>query len=150
MTPFVRKFTKRGDVMTEAEWLVSEDPQAMLEAITHPAAFATSRGWGQKVSDRKPRLFACACWRLRADRFASVPARQHQYRIADYGEAMADRLPLSPERPLPALDPDNDFLPLLPDATEAARRMAACNGTARQEAAAQAALLRDLFGNPFR
>src|SRR5688500_16484043 len=52
----------RGEVsMTEAEWLASEDPVAMLrwatdETPSHPP------GW-HRPSVRKLRLFACACVR---------------------------------------------------------------------------------------
>ena len=39
--------------MTEAEWLARTDPQKMLEFL------------GDKASERKLRLFACACcWRV--------------------------------------------------------------------------------------
>ena len=45
--------------MTESDWLASVSPQTMLTFVRH------------KVSDRKLRLFACACcrriWHLLAD-----------------------------------------------------------------------------------
>ena len=51
------------DAMTEAEWLACTDPMTMLEFL---------RG---KVSDRKMRLFACACCRRIWPLIASEPAR---------------------------------------------------------------------------
>ena len=48
--------------MTEAEWLTSTDPAAMLGSVE------------QGASDRKLRLFACACcrrvWNLLSDKFS--------------------------------------------------------------------------------
>ena len=50
--------------MTEQEWLACDDPAAMLEFVTgHNANLAEGVGGGQPVSDRKLRLFACACCR---------------------------------------------------------------------------------------
>lgn len=46
--------------MTEAEWLASEDPAAMLNALRKQDDRA---GRGHDISDRKLRLFACACLR---------------------------------------------------------------------------------------
>ena len=54
--------------MTEQDWLVSEDPSAMWgwlageDGLTRDH-FLSARRW-IKVSDRKLRLFACACCRL--------------------------------------------------------------------------------------
>jgi hypothetical protein len=50
--------------MTEAEWLACADPTPMLTLL---------RG---KVSDRKLRLFACACWR----RFYPLSEEKKQFR----------------------------------------------------------------------
>ncbi len=44
--------------MTEAEWLVCEDPEALV---------GWAHGYYDGVSDRKLRLFACGCCRLIAD-----------------------------------------------------------------------------------
>lgn len=45
--------------MTESEWLASEDPQAMLDDVTK----RINPAHDYKISDRKLRLFACACRR---------------------------------------------------------------------------------------
>ena len=56
--------------MTESEWLAFADPTAMLEAISTSGDPVTD-SMGRLVSDRKLRLFACACcrqiWHLLAD-----------------------------------------------------------------------------------
>src|SRR5262245_49453770 len=57
--------------LTEQDWLASDDPVPMLAALTQ----ASKDGWGRPsfplVSDRKLRLFACACsrqvWHLLTD-----------------------------------------------------------------------------------
>lgn len=54
--------------MTEAEWVVSEDPQAMLGLVERTSdegsVIAMPRRPSFKVSDRKLRLFACAAFRF--------------------------------------------------------------------------------------
>lgn len=61
----------RGRVMDEKTWLESSDPQAMLEWVRlgnvaadddYPPSYPS---FPRKTSDRRLRLFACACCRLR-------------------------------------------------------------------------------------
>jgi hypothetical protein len=68
--------------MTEQEWLESVDPQPMLEFL------------GDKVNDRKLRLFACACYR-RFWPFLKIPERRAAIRA---GERYADGLVYDPRR----------------------------------------------------
>lgn len=123
--------------MNEREWLASADPGAMLEA---------ARG---KVSDRKLRLFACAAWRDRVSRFRPGPGRNRSFSVASIAEQFADGEPPPADRPRPAFGGvGDDFAPLLPSATEAARSMAYTNQP--EEARQLAHLLRDIVGTPHR
>ncbi|HEY7154087.1 MAG TPA: hypothetical protein VH575_09045, partial [Gemmataceae bacterium] len=63
--------------MTEAEWLACTDPKPMLKYL-----------WG-KVSDRKFRLFRCACCRRFGAELSASPALQ---RAVELGESYADGL----------------------------------------------------------
>lgn len=72
--------------MTEAEWLASDDPQAMLAHLNH--------GHGPEVSDRKLRLFACACAR-QAWHWLKDPRSRGAVEVA---ERYADGLATAQER----------------------------------------------------
>src|SRR4051812_16677253 len=59
--------------MTEQEWLTSDDPQAMLLYLTHKFVGSADEEPRQRplASDRKLRLYGCACcrsvWHLLTD-----------------------------------------------------------------------------------
>jgi hypothetical protein len=112
--------------MTEEQWLACTDPRPMLEFL---------RG---KASDRKLRLFACACCRLGWDRLTGPRSR----RAVEAVEQIEEGLAPAEERATA------NFAAL--QAAEAAAQAAAREATRNEERAARAGLLRDLFGNPFR
>jgi len=139
--------------MDEAEWLACKHTELMLGGIL--------RG---RLSDRKLRLFACACVRrilhlstVKDTNAITLRAVETAERYAD-GEATAEEL---------AAANDSSHLNSLlsaicsPDGLEAARRCAftaedifAANNTGMDltlaERAKQTPLLRDIAGNPFR
>jgi hypothetical protein len=143
--------------LKEVDWLSSADPAAMLAHV---------RG---EVSDRKLRLFAVACCRqvfgLLADprsrravevaeRYADgLATEEERRRIADHGRGMLG-VPLAgngehvqDDRIFPVLA----WLTVWDDPAGAAHVMATGRGVLRVvPPAAQAALLREVAGNPFR
>jgi hypothetical protein len=143
--------------MTEEEWLTCDQPQAMLDSLP------------DGVSERKLRLFACACcrrvWRLLSDA-RSKGAVEIAERHAD-GQATLDELEKSAREAWDAsLHTHEAALHSSRAAWCAAEtsphfcaREAAADAVAatvcdpddpEAEEAAQAALLHDIFGNPFR
>jgi hypothetical protein len=138
--------------MTEQEWLSCSDPQPMLEHL---------RG---KVSDRKLRLFACACCRRLLDLFG-----RHYRNWLALIEGFADCL-VSAEELQATSDElyDGDYTASLAftdaasldDIRESAMHAADNAAHARDtdyprdadpaELGAQADLLRHIIGNPFR
>jgi len=154
--------------MTEQEWLACADPQPMLGFLR------------DKASDRKLRLFACACcrriWRFLQDersraavaaseRFADKQIRRAEL-VAAQQQAMlgkkrfdeyvhpAENAAASVARPsivprwvaqLTARAVGNDAVWSVAQALPGSRANATSN-----EAQCQAALLREIFGNPFR
>lgn len=113
--------------MTEREWLTGDDPVAMLRLLDgSDGTRLPDVGRKNLAGDRKMRLFACACarrvWRLLAD------GRSHG--AVEVAERYADGLAT---------------------ASELSAARAAARDAARAAArAVQAALLRDVVGNPLR
>ena len=135
--------------MTEAEWFVCAEPGLMLSFL---------RGW---ASDRKMRLFGSACYRSLWSRF---PVNELYWDIPRASEAYADRMitkqafKLAQKRVEPFEGPR-----VSGEAWEVAARSSqhargetlappGCPVVREQpeELPIQVALLRDIFGNPFR
>jgi hypothetical protein len=154
-----------GQTMTEAEWLACTDPQPMLEVV-----------W-EKASDRRLRLFGCACVRRVWDLLLEEQSRTLVEVGELYADGFVDEQELSKDRQSSddyLHDVDGGGSELVLPETEASH--AACEvadrgagiftalyasryassareegGREQAERAAQAALLRDIFGPlPFR
>jgi uncharacterized protein (TIGR02996 family) len=127
-----------GDVSLRlifADWLTSDDPAAMLAWIRETGGESSNRP-RNPPSDRKQRLFSCAC------------CRQVWVRLDDDGRRsveVAERYADGNEVPL--LD-TNDAVSLT-DA-EWGARLVASGSVKTCEAATRADILRDIFGNPWR
>jgi len=138
--------TKIRPVMNESEWLLSSDPAAMLrEGDRQLSRF--------RFSDRKLRLFACGCCRLVWNKLTDPRSR----RAVGVAERYADGEASSKDRGLEMNKVDLIRSPTMYALAAACLRSKA--GQAANEAVqfgyeyqapAQAALLRDIFGNPFR
>jgi hypothetical protein len=126
--------------MTEAEWLASADPAAMLAHLCPGNRHGTS---GQLVSDRKLRLFACACCHAMGHKDADALLRPVEH-AADHGP-----VPMAAWHALERAMPCEGFRWCCRvDAVEAARVWA--EATTIAGPAEKAALLREVVGNPYR
>ncbi len=146
--------------MTEAEWLVSEDWAAMLEALSTPGDPVTDL-MDRPISDRKLRLFACACCRDVWERFTELYPRrcvEAAERYAD-GERVKTKMEFagSKYRTGHTSTLHNERIGLaccLEDASEAARQTSREHTLLYFDQAdarrVQANLLREIIGNPFR
>lgn len=115
--------------MTESDWLTSNDPRAMLN-FAHGNDANTAEGiggGGYILSDRKLRLFACACLDLRAQQKSGLFSRvsEEKWQEAEIGD-------------------------IIQSAAEWAESWAEGPSTDWPSPADKAALLREVFGNPFR
>jgi hypothetical protein len=128
--------------MTEQEWLQATDPKPMLEFL---------KG---KVSDRKLRLFACACCRQVWDRLVEQASRRAVTTAEDFADGLASDDELEEARLRAGWA---EKWSGQPDAADAAAWAASQETgilwvitTARRTASvSQAALMRDIFGNLF-
>ena len=135
--------------MTEAEWLTCGDPQRMLASLR--------REWEKGseyyiVSDRKLRLFACACCRMVWDRLEGI------HDLIDVAERYANGLATSKERGRAFNKTDNLRSPthyytaaacLRAEASRGAREIV--DGLIEWVGEEQMAdILRDIIGNPYR
>jgi hypothetical protein len=151
--------------MTEAQWLACDNPAQMLKLVR------------DGTSERRLRLFACACcrriWYLLADERSRIGVEVAE-RLAEglvprdeleevAGEASAvfyeaseksDSLSNSGFHRMVAAAAAADALDerdqMLRTVTRATGAIGSQQATVDQEEVAQSALLRDIFGNPFR
>lgn len=134
-----------GKPMTEQEWLTSDDPAYMLCWVTsQPAdrAVRSNRLAHYVASDRKLRLFACAVMEpvvwvdRRIDGFSSLERElKVAYRMAE-GEQLVSDLEIQ----------SSSLFLCHRRASEAARFSLGMDGGKDR----QAAILRDIIGNPFQ
>jgi hypothetical protein len=133
--------------MTEAEWVRNTDVAAMLEFL------------GELASDRKYRLFACACCRLYWHSLQD-PRSQHAVEVAEQfadGLATPDQLVAArgaAQTSQTALTSDSHTVLNASSAavsvTAPSSRVAAWAVSKNTDRKEQPALLREIFGNPFR
>jgi hypothetical protein len=135
--------------MSEAEWLKCDDPQVML-------SFLQETG---RAGDRKLRLFGLACCRRIWTWLTSDLSRQAVEAAEQFADEDMTRLRLLKKiKVLKAWDSAGaDYRALLSDPGRFALDFSAWAATRTRdpneqsaERAAQAVLLRDIFGNPFR
>jgi hypothetical protein len=114
--------------MTEEQWLASADAPALLRFVTSAAVGASWAVGHARPSDRKLRLYACACFR--------------HGRFSDNN--------CQPFDTIEAMDGEDGTDDLSRNAGEFARRWAEADGKYFAPAKVRAALVRDVVGNPFR
>jgi hypothetical protein len=129
--------------VTEVEWLASEDPLAMLSIRRQWSENGIRIKDGPYFSDRQLRLFACACcravWGLLTDK--------RSRRAVEVAERFADGLAMESEfREMSG----TTWTGCCSDPMGSCRRTLEYSASLGLTPAAQAALLRDIVGNPFR
>lgn len=136
--------------MSESDWLACEDPGRMLSYLTNVGVGGASvADLGQRlISDRKLRLFGVACMRHVKRRRTD----DEGLTVLDLAEQVADgqlTLNVARSRSADVLGLIGDHWCLWEDAAHLAREMVD-SGEASECWPTEAALLRDIVGNPFR
>jgi hypothetical protein len=133
--------------MNEAQWLASDDPQAMLDWYRGVSGDG-SRDLGHDISDRKLRLFAVAClsrcWAMKEAKSlqALLTAERYADGCADTEELRAARSSLGLWRAAEWAVREDLQLP------DAVRSIIA--NVPEKDSSAAACLLREIVGNPYR
>jgi hypothetical protein len=143
--------------MTEGEWLACDDPARMLYVVQGPepeyGGFPT-----RKISDRKLRLFACACCRLRWEFLPDGYSRRSVQAAEEYADGLIQRPELEDAHAdsFDASETD-DILVSEPawgvsftGMGQVLSHLRSYLSTPALRFDAEAALLRDIVGNPFR
>src|SRR5262245_42846056 len=145
--------------MDEQTWLMSDDPREMLDFMTNQYNFQVGPTEGRMISDRKLRLFACAAcrqvWHLLTD--------ERSRRAVEVAERYADALATEQEvarvrlEAIAAFHEPQDFdreltTRLFGPTTQLTENAGLPRwfSVSTKLAATQAALLREIAGNPFR
>lgn len=148
--------------MTEAEWHASNDPWEMLKWMNAPESCG-SRPWSEwKPTDRQLRLFACACVRQVWHLLRYKRSRQAVEVAERFADGLATREELSAAR-ADSRNGERDAATeaawcvtveavwvAASDASWSAAWDSAAESASAVARAAQADLLRDIAGNPFR
>jgi hypothetical protein len=137
--------------MKEAEWLASIDPEAMLAHVN------------RKVTARKLRLFACACVRRAWPLLSNERSRQVVEQAERFADGLIGKKELAAARaaaPGRGEDRATDWVAKAAAdcaiagaswaVTTSTRALALSSAVAVAEHREQAALLREVMGNPFR
>jgi hypothetical protein len=149
--------------MTEHEWLLSTDPQAMFRYLLadHAAKTPPRLARHPRVSDRKLRLFACACCRQVWPAMTDSRSRQTVEIAERFAEGLASEQELATAWVAAWNVAEVTAGVAARAVAEAAAEASASRGASRDPsrdasraralaASKQAPLLRDIVGNPFR
>lgn len=147
--------------MNEQEWLASTDPAAMLGEITAPHnSDLPNPGW--RASDRRLRLFACACCRSVWDKLTDPRSRRavevaERFADGEFFEEHALTTHYTDARHVFRTEVDEAMLVLVASSCLNIDAIASANDAVQYlqsnrycQPATQASLLHDLVGNPFR
>lgn len=131
--------------MTETDWLASDDAGAMLRWVRGEAGVIPA-SVQYPISDRKLRLFAAAIYRSAQGKHYS---RRDAFTSAEMTERWADEGVEPPELGLPFREMASGKWRLISASRHAESALSWCRDWMLPKAT-QAALLRDIVGNPFR